>query len=243
MFDQVFSMSTVVIVYFVILQELVGLLQIIVSGQKLELWPGYVTSIRQHETNILMCCEINHKVMRQETALELLTACIRGDGRMYKVSVTSLLLWAAVFVHLPNVHYLFVCNVQKHLNLQKCARSKFVFAVFSMVERMLASVILYLCIYISQMESKVARKVVRSGLILCDFFSRAFTLMQLENLHHCFNSCNHILLNAVFMYTICDHFLSDLAQTICGCNCRGLWPAGSNVTVMPSVTFMDLLCS
>jgi len=144
-FAQVFGVSIVVIVYFVILQELVGLLQIIVPAHKLELWPGYVTSIRQHESNILMCCEINHKIMRQETALELLTSCTRGDERMYKVSVMSLLLWVTVFVHLPNVHYLFVCNVQKHLTLQKCARGKFVFAVFSKVERMLALVILCLC--------------------------------------------------------------------------------------------------
>ena len=114
-------------------------------AHKLELWPGYVTSIRQHEANILMCCEINHKIMRQETALELLTACVHGDGKMYKVSVMSLLPWEAVFFHLLNVHYLFVCNMQKHLTLQKYARSKFVFAVFSKVQIMLALVILCLC--------------------------------------------------------------------------------------------------
>jgi len=138
-------MSIFVIVYFVILKELFGLLQIIVPAHKLELWPGYVTSIRQHETDILMCCEINHKVMRQETALELLSSFAHGDAKMYKVSVMSLLPWEAAFVHLPNVHYLFVCNVQKHLTLQKCARSKFVFAVFSKVQIMLALVILCLC--------------------------------------------------------------------------------------------------
>ncbi|XP_015112810.1 piwi-like protein Siwi [Diachasma alloeum] len=37
-----------------------------------ELWPGYLTSIRQHETDILMCAEINHKIMRQETLLHIL---------------------------------------------------------------------------------------------------------------------------------------------------------------------------
>jgi hypothetical protein len=99
-------MSIVVIVYFVILKELVGLLQIIVPAHTLELWPGYVTSIRQHETDILMCCEINHKVMRQETALGLLSTFAHGDPNMYKVSVKSLLPWKAAFVHLPNVHYL-----------------------------------------------------------------------------------------------------------------------------------------
>ena len=164
-------------------------------AHKLELWPGYVTSIRQHETNILMCCEINHKIMRQDTALELLTACVHGDGKMYKVSVMSLLLWETVFIHLPNVHYLFVCNVQKHLTLQKCARSKFIFAVFSKVQIMLASVIHRPGTYISQLECRVATKVICAGLILCDFFLCAFALTQLENLHHCLNSHDHIWLN------------------------------------------------
>jgi aubergine-like protein len=38
----------------------------------MELWPGYMTSIRQHERDILMCTEITHKVMRQDTVLNLL---------------------------------------------------------------------------------------------------------------------------------------------------------------------------
>lgn len=39
---------------------------------RLELWPGYLTSIRQCEYNILMCAEITHKVMREETVLDML---------------------------------------------------------------------------------------------------------------------------------------------------------------------------
>ena len=77
-------------------------------AHKLELWPGYMTSIRQHENNILMCSEINHKIMRQETALELLTACAHRDGSMYKVSVTSLLLVVAgLFIY--QIFIAFMC--------------------------------------------------------------------------------------------------------------------------------------
>ena len=39
---------------------------------KLELWPGYKTSIRQHEDNILLCCEVDHKVLRTDTVLDQL---------------------------------------------------------------------------------------------------------------------------------------------------------------------------
>ncbi|XP_072749507.1 piwi-like protein Siwi [Anoplolepis gracilipes] len=44
---------------------------------RLELWPGYITSIRQYERDILMCAEITHKVMRQETLLDMLSDCYR----------------------------------------------------------------------------------------------------------------------------------------------------------------------
>jgi aubergine-like protein len=49
--------------------------KIMLNDYKLELWPGYVTSIRIHENKILLCCEISHKVLRQETALDVLVRC------------------------------------------------------------------------------------------------------------------------------------------------------------------------
>ncbi|XP_044590639.1 piwi-like protein Siwi isoform X1 [Cotesia glomerata] len=49
----------------------------------LQLWPGYQTSIRQHERDVLMSCEITHKVMRQETIYHVLqkvrNQCRGGD--------------------------------------------------------------------------------------------------------------------------------------------------------------------
>lgn len=52
---------------------------------RLELWPGYITSIRQHEHDILVCCEVSHKVMRQETIYEILRQC-RQDDRNWQDS-------------------------------------------------------------------------------------------------------------------------------------------------------------
>lgn len=43
-----------------------------IAQHHLELWPGYLTSIRQHENQILMCAEITSKVMRTETLLDQL---------------------------------------------------------------------------------------------------------------------------------------------------------------------------
>ncbi|KAH8333040.1 hypothetical protein KR074_000427 [Drosophila pseudoananassae] len=48
---------------------------------QMELWPGYETSIRQHEKDILLCTEITHKVMRTETVYEILKRCSQNPSR------------------------------------------------------------------------------------------------------------------------------------------------------------------
>lgn len=48
---------------------------------KLQLWPGYETSIGMYETNILLCAEISTKVMRQETVLDFLSQCANDRNR------------------------------------------------------------------------------------------------------------------------------------------------------------------
>ncbi|XP_063696838.1 protein aubergine-like [Culicoides brevitarsis] len=58
---------------------------------RLELWPGYVTSIRQHENDILMCAEISTKVMRMETALDVLSRCTQGHGDFREVFAKSMM--------------------------------------------------------------------------------------------------------------------------------------------------------
>jgi len=45
----------------------------------MELWPGYQTSIRQHESDILLCTEIAHKVMRTDTLYNILSEAIRDS--------------------------------------------------------------------------------------------------------------------------------------------------------------------
>ncbi|XP_017059225.2 protein piwi [Drosophila ficusphila] len=48
---------------------------------RMELWPGYETSIRQHEKDILLCTEIAHKVMRTETVYDILRRCSQNPSR------------------------------------------------------------------------------------------------------------------------------------------------------------------
>ncbi|KDR24113.1 Protein piwi, partial [Zootermopsis nevadensis] len=82
-----------------------ALAKIVVPKYNLELWPGYLTSIRQHETNILMCSEITHKVMRQDTVLELLTECVQRGERRYKELFKQAIIGAVVLTDYNNRTY------------------------------------------------------------------------------------------------------------------------------------------
>ncbi|XP_037929058.1 protein aubergine-like [Teleopsis dalmanni] len=46
--------------------------KISIDPYHIEIWPGYITSIRQHERDILLCTEITHKVMRTDTLYTIL---------------------------------------------------------------------------------------------------------------------------------------------------------------------------
>lgn len=57
----------------------------------LELWPGYSTSIRQHEEDILVCAEIQHKVMRMETIYDIMARTRREERDFKKVFMDRVL--------------------------------------------------------------------------------------------------------------------------------------------------------
>lgn len=55
-------------------------LQVDFNNYNLQLWPGYTTSIRQHENSVLLCAEIASKIMRDETIYDVLRDCRNGGG-------------------------------------------------------------------------------------------------------------------------------------------------------------------
>ncbi|XP_018561760.1 piwi-like protein Siwi [Anoplophora glabripennis] len=48
---------------------------------KMELWPGYYTSMRQHERDILMNCDVQFKVMRMDNVYDMLLECRGANMR------------------------------------------------------------------------------------------------------------------------------------------------------------------
>ncbi|KAI9585330.1 hypothetical protein GQX74_001177 [Glossina fuscipes] len=64
-----------------------------IREHRMQLWPGYQTSVRQHERDILLCVEIAHKVMRTETLYDILQRCLettrdyQEDFRRHKYNI------------------------------------------------------------------------------------------------------------------------------------------------------------
>lgn len=54
--------------------------KVAISQYGIELYPGYVTSIRQHEQDVLMCAEITHRVMRTDTCYTMFKQCANQGG-------------------------------------------------------------------------------------------------------------------------------------------------------------------
>lgn len=39
---------------------------------RLTIWPGFVTTILQYESSIMLCTDVSHKVLRSETVLDFM---------------------------------------------------------------------------------------------------------------------------------------------------------------------------
>jgi len=68
----------------------------IVREFNLEVWPGYVTSIRQHERAILMCAEVSNKVIRTDTVYDQMALIYQRRPQNYQVTVERALLGSIV---------------------------------------------------------------------------------------------------------------------------------------------------
>ncbi|XP_029174895.1 piwi-like protein Siwi isoform X2 [Nylanderia fulva] len=76
-----------------------------IRDYRLELWPGYVTSIRQHERDILMCAEITSKVMRLDTLGDTLSTCYNQNRAQYKENFASTVIGTVVLTDYNNNTY------------------------------------------------------------------------------------------------------------------------------------------
>ncbi|EDW76026.2 uncharacterized protein Dwil_GK14888 [Drosophila willistoni] len=74
------------------------------ENYRMELWPGYQTSIRQHESDILLCSEVAHKVMRTDTLFNILSETIRENDD-YQAAFKRQVIGMVVFTDYNNKTY------------------------------------------------------------------------------------------------------------------------------------------
>ncbi|XP_012529019.2 piwi-like protein Siwi [Monomorium pharaonis] len=79
--------------------------KILMRDCKLELWPGYLSSIRQHERDILMCVEITNKVMRLETLGDILNNCYQEYRENYQEAFSKTVIGTVVLTDYNNNTY------------------------------------------------------------------------------------------------------------------------------------------
>ena len=49
-------------------------------AEGLEVWPGYITSMRQHEESTLLCCELKSKILRIDSVLDIVSIYSGGSN-------------------------------------------------------------------------------------------------------------------------------------------------------------------
>ncbi|XP_027627375.1 piwi-like protein 3 [Tupaia chinensis] len=69
----------------------------------LEIWPGYITSILQYENSITLCADVSHKLLRKETAYDLIKS-LTGSFRAIEL-ITEKLVGLIVLTRYNNKTY------------------------------------------------------------------------------------------------------------------------------------------
>lgn len=80
-------------------------IKVILANVGLELWPGYATSIRQHDGGTMMCTEITWKVLRNETALDVIKQLHNQYSADYKNRLKDEILGVVVMTGYNNRTY------------------------------------------------------------------------------------------------------------------------------------------
>lgn len=71
----------------------------------MQLWPGYTTSIRQHESDLLMLAEVKHKLMRNETVLNILNRVYQEHRNNWQTEFQNAVLGMTVLTKYNNKTY------------------------------------------------------------------------------------------------------------------------------------------
>ncbi|KAK8398346.1 hypothetical protein O3P69_003910 [Scylla paramamosain] len=78
---------------------------VLVPQHKLEIWPGYVTSVSHREDGLMICVDVSHRVLRTETCYEVMGALCQKHRGNFKDAITSTLIGCVVLTRYNNKTY------------------------------------------------------------------------------------------------------------------------------------------
>uniref|UniRef100_A0A1A9V619 Piwi domain-containing protein n=1 Tax=Glossina austeni TaxID=7395 RepID=A0A1A9V619_GLOAU len=78
---------------------------IVFPQHQLEVWPGYVTAVDEHEGGLLLCCDVSHRLLCQKTILETLLEIFRRKPKNFQETAKKALLGAAIITRYNNKTY------------------------------------------------------------------------------------------------------------------------------------------
>jgi aubergine len=64
----------------------------LIPQHKLEIWPGYVTAVDEYEGGVMLCLDVSHRVLCQNTVLDHLINVFRKDKENYQENAVKSLL-------------------------------------------------------------------------------------------------------------------------------------------------------
>ncbi|KAE8573998.1 Putative Argonaute 3 [Halyomorpha halys] len=78
---------------------------LIVTFFRLEVWPGYITAIDEYEGGIMLCCDASHRVLRNQTVLQLMDDLQNSNQKHWRDEFVQLILGQSVLTKYNNKVY------------------------------------------------------------------------------------------------------------------------------------------
>ncbi|KAL8604204.1 hypothetical protein ACOMHN_014772 [Nucella lapillus] len=76
-----------------------------VPAHKLEVWPGYITSIKEYEGGLMLLLDSAHRVLRCQTVLELMAQIIQSRPNSFQEEITRQIVGCTVLTRYNNKMY------------------------------------------------------------------------------------------------------------------------------------------
>ncbi|KAL3877253.1 hypothetical protein ACJMK2_034986 [Sinanodonta woodiana] len=76
-----------------------------IPQHKLEVWPGYITSVQEHEGGLMLLADASHRVLRKESVLQIMHDIIQRNPQGFSDEVTRTVVGTVVLTRYNNKTY------------------------------------------------------------------------------------------------------------------------------------------